>query len=125
MSTTPDMPSMPGPEQPAIPLAPAVRTAYEELYSHYEEAIENTDDTALESSLMDSQLAVSKIISLDNAAIIQKDSASFAAVLKQIGIANKGLTDLQAQIAKVAGNIAKYATIVSGINKVLSMVPGI
>ena len=102
-----------------------MRTAYEELYSHYEEAIENTDDPALESSLMDSQLAVSKIISLDNAAIIQQDSASFAAVLKQIGLANKGLGELAAQIAKVAGNIAKYAAIVGGITKVLSMVPGI
>jgi hypothetical protein len=120
VSTTPITPG-----QPEIPLTPAMRTAYVELYNAHETAIENTADPALIASLMESQQAVAKIIALDDEAIIKQDSASFGAVLSQIGVANKALTNLLAQIAKVAGDIAKYAAIAGAISKVLSMVPGI
>jgi len=102
-----------------------VRTAYEQLYSHYEDAIENTADPALLTSLLASQDAVAKVISLDNEAIIQQNSDAFAAVLKQMNATNKGLSDLQDQIKKVAGNINTFAGILSGINEVFSLVPGI
>jgi len=113
------------PENPEIPLKPEVRTAYEELYSQYETVIENTTDTALLESLNASQLAVANVINADNEAILNQNTDTFAKVLTQIGIANKGLADLKAQIEKIAKDIGMYAGIISGIDKVLSLVPGI
>jgi len=111
------------PASPEIPLTPDVRKAYEELYGQYESAIEATADTQLLEQLNTSQLAVAKVISLDDDAIIAKNTEAFAAVLTQIEVANKGLDALKAEIAKIAGDIQVYAGILSGIEKVLSMVP--
>jgi hypothetical protein len=113
------------PENPEIPLKPDVRAAYEELYAQLETAIESTTDTVLLEKLNPSQQAVGDVINADNQAILQQDTESFGKVLTQIGIANKGIADLKAQIAKIAKDIGMYAGILSGIDKVLSLMPGI
>jgi hypothetical protein len=113
------------PENPEIPLKPDVRAAYEDLYGQYESAIENTTDTALLEKLNASQQAVADVIDADNEAVLNQNTDTFAAVLQRIGIANKGISDLKAQIAKIAKNIGMYAGILAGIDKVLGMVPGI
>lgn len=113
------------PENPEIPLKPDVRSAYEELYGRYESAIENTTDTTLLEKLNASQQAVADVIDADNEAILNQNTDTFAAVLQRIGIANKGIADLKTQIATIAKNIGMYAGILSGIDKVLSLVPGI
>lgn len=113
------------PENPEIPLKPEVRQAYEDLYSQYESAIENTADTTLLEKLNASQLAVAAVINADNEAIRDGNTNTFNQVLTNIGIANKGLADLKAQIESVAKDVGMYAGIVSGITAVLGMVPGI
>ena len=113
------------PENPEIPLKPEVRQAYEDLYSQYESAIENTTDTTLLEKLNASQLAVAAVINADNEAIRDGNTNTFNQVLTNIGIANKGLADLKAQIESVAKDVGMYAGIVSGITAVLGMVPGI
>jgi hypothetical protein len=111
------------PKNPEIPLTPDVLAAYKELYDQYESAIEATADTTLLEKLNTSQQAVADVINLNDKAILDADTAVFAAVLTQIGVANKGIDALKAEIAKVASNISVYAGILSGIDKVLSMVP--
>lgn len=113
------------PENPEIPLKPEVRQAYKDLYSQYESAIENTTDTTLLEKLNASQLAVAAVINADNEAIRDGNTNTFNQVLTNIGIANKGLADLKAQIESVAKDVGMYAGIVSGITAVLGMVPGI
>jgi hypothetical protein len=120
MSTT----SIP-PEPPKIPLAPDVLAAYEALYKQYETSIEGTADAELSTSLQTSQLAVAQVIQQNDQYILNQNTAAFAAILKQINKTNTGLSDLQAQIKKIAGDISLYAGILSGITKVLSLVPGI
>ena len=121
MSTTPVTPGTP----PTIPLAPDVRQAYIDHYKQYEDAIEATNDPDLKASLMASQLAVEAVISLDNTARIEQNTAAYEALLKQLKTTNDGLAALQTQIKKITGDISTYAGILGGIVKVLSLVPGI
>jgi len=111
------------PANPEIPLKPDVLAAYKELYDQYEAAIEATADTALLEKLNTSQQAVADVINLNDKAILDQNTATFAAVLTQIGVANKGIDSLKVEIEKIAGHIKMYAGILSGIDKVLSMVP--
>lgn len=111
--------------QPEIPLSVELRTAYEELDAQYEDAIENTSDPALHASLLASQDAVGQVISLDNDARIKQNTDAFSALLGQMNVTNQGLSDLKDQIDRVTGHIAMFAGIVNGINKVLSLFPGI
>lgn len=113
------------PENPEIPLKPDVLAAYEALYDQYEDAIESTTDTVLLEKLNASQQAVADVINANDQAILNQNTDTFGKVLTQIGIANRGIADLKAQIAKIAANIGTYAGILSGIDKVLSLLPGI
>jgi len=113
------------PANPEIPLAPDVLTAYKSLYDQYESAIENTTDTTLLEKLNTSQQAVADVINLNNQAILNQNTDTFAKVLTQIGVANKAISDLKAQIEKIAKDIGMYAGILAGIDKVLGMIPGI
>jgi septal ring factor EnvC (AmiA/AmiB activator) len=121
VSTTPVTPGTP----PTIPLTPTVRQAYIDHYTQYEDAIENTNDPTLKASLMVSQNAVAAVISADNTARIQQNTAAYEALLKQMKTTNDGLAALQTEIKKVSSDINTYAGILSGITKVLSLVPGI
>jgi hypothetical protein len=120
MSTTP-VPAGP----PTIPLAPDVLAAYNALYKQYETAIEGTADTTLSEALLTSQLAVAQVIQQNNQYILNQNTAAYAAILKVINNTNQGLSDLQAQIKKIDGDISLYAGIVGGIAKVLTLVPGV
>ena len=121
MSTTPVTPGTPRP----IQLTPDERQAYIDHYQQYEDAIENTNDPTLKASLIASQNAVAAVITADNMARIQQNTAAYEALLKQMKTTNDGLAALQTQIKKIAGDINTYAGILSGIVKVLSLVPGI
>jgi hypothetical protein len=122
VSTTP---VTPGPGQPQIPLTPDALAAYKALYDQYESSIESTTDPVLLQKLNDSQMAVANVINLNDQYIIAQNTDAFQALLKQINRTNDGLSDLQTQIKKIASNIDLYAGILSGITKVLSLVPGI
>ena len=113
------------PANPEIPLKPDVLAAYKSLYDQYESAIENTTDTALLEKLNTSQQAVADVINLNNQAILNQNTETFAKVLAQIGVANKAISDLKAEIEKIAKDIGMYAGILAGIDKVLGMIPGI
>lgn len=109
--------------EPEIPLTPEVRKAYEDHYTQYEDAIEATNEPDLKASLMASQYAVDKVISEDNTARIEQTTAAFEALATQIKTTNTGLANLAKAIAQINGDISLYADILTGIGKVLTLVP--
>ena len=113
------------PANPEIPLKPDVLQAYKTLYAQYETAIENTTDTGLLEKLNASQLQVADVINANNQAILNQDTDTIEKVEAKIVIANKGIADLKAQIEKIAKDISIYGSILSGIDSVLCMLPGI
>jgi hypothetical protein len=110
---------------PELPLTAEVREAYEDLYTRYENAIENTVDTNLLELLNASQAAVAKVLALDDDYRAKQNTGQFEILSGQIGVTNKKLDELQDEIKKVAADLALYAGILEGVNKVLSLMPGI
>ena len=110
------------PGTPTLPLTPALRTAYEQLYDACEAANEATNDPDLLQGLSDAQLAIGGVLSADNAYRLSQNTATFQALAGQIDAANDSLTALQGQVAGIAGKIAAIGSVASGIAKVLALV---
>jgi hypothetical protein len=112
------------PGTPTLPLSPALRTAYEQLYDACETASEATADEDLLEGLNDAQLAIGGVLSADNEYRLSQDDAKFQALAGKIDEANDSLTELQGQIAGIAGKIAAIGSVASGIAKVIGLVGG-
>ncbi len=112
------------PRSPSIPLAPAVRAAYRDLYNKYEAAIEDTTDPSVLAALNASQAQVDDILTKDAMYRLHADTALFQALLEQINSTNADLAKLKAQIAAIASDISTAGEIIGAINKVLSFFSG-
>jgi hypothetical protein len=108
---------------PSIPLTPAVRAAYENLYAQYEDTIENTTDPGVLAALNASQADVDDILTKDDMYRLHANTALFQALLEQIKSTNDDLQKLKDQIAAIASDISTAGQIIDAINKVLSLVP--
>lgn len=106
---------------PTIPLIPAGRAAYQDLYGKYETAIENTTDPGVLAAPNAAQAQVDDILTKDDMYRIHADTALFQALLDQINDTNADLERLKDQIAAVASHIATAGAIIGAINKVLSL----
>lgn len=133
MSNTPlsDTPSSSAPvgNAPAtsaltLPLSPAVRAAYQDLYDKYEAAIEATADVGALEALNASQLDVDNILTKDAEYRLAANTALYGALLKQIQSTNGDLKALQKQIQAIAKGVSTFGEILGAIQKVLSMMPG-
>jgi hypothetical protein len=120
-ATTPTAAAPPAPGTVTIPLTPALQVAYHDLYNAYEEQIENTTDTTLLQTLNDSQQSVGDILIKNSEYYIHANTALFTALQTQIKATNTELATVKKQISAIAGKIAMAGTILSCINKVLSL----
>ena len=111
------------PQNPAIPLQADLLAQYKALYDQYESAIRGTTDTNLLDSLLDQRDEVGAVLEANDDYILAQNTANYEQVLTQIGIANKGMADVKAQIEKIAKDIGRYAAVLATINKILGMVP--
>jgi len=109
----------------AIPLPPEVRAAYQDLYKKYETAIETTADPGALSALNASQTDVDNILTKDSMYRLNANSDLYDALTKQINTTNQGLVDLKKQITSIASGVSTFGDILSAIDKVLSLVPGV
>lgn len=110
--------------EPTVPLTPELRAAYQDLYSRYETAIENTTDPVVLQALNDSQTNVDDILTKDATYRLHANTALFEDLLSQINNTNDDLEKLKTQIAAVASHIETAAEILTAINKVLTLVSG-
>ncbi len=106
-----------------LPLAPEMRLAYINLSDKYQLTIMSTADVGLLQQLVASKLDVDNILTKDNMYRLNASTALFAALLQQITSTNADLVKLKAEIAAIAGDIAMAGEILSGIDKVLTLVP--
>ena len=128
MSTTPPSippaPSAGAPASPTIPLTPVLRAAYEDLYTKYETAIENSTDPGVIAALSASQANVDDTLTLDNMYRLKAITALYNALLQQINSTNDELKALQKQILAISSGVSTFGDILGAINKVLSFLPG-
>jgi hypothetical protein len=120
LSTLPPVPTKPT----TIPLTPAVRAAYQDLYDQYENAIETTTDDAYRKEVFAWQVNVGNILAKDLEYQFNANTARLLALRAQINSTNTDLVKIKAQLAVIAARIATAGTIIAAINKVLSLVPG-
>ena len=113
------------PASPIIPLTPALRAAYQDLYDEYEDAIEATNDPALERSLLASQSNIETLLNDDAGYGISANTVLYNSLLEQINSTNNDLKVLQAQILSISSRISTFSDILAAITKVLSMMPGV
>ena len=118
MTTPPVLPA-----SPLIPLTPALRAAYQDLYTKYETAIEGTNDPGVKGALMASQLDVDNILTKDAMYGLNANTALYDALLTQINGTNADLKTLKAQIQAITSGIVTFGDILGAIDKVLALIP--
>jgi archaellum component FlaC len=119
----PEFPAVPGPV--TIPLSPEMRKAYEELYEAIEATIENTRDASILLALNARQADVDNVLTKDDMYRLHANTELFEALKEQIDETNEGLEVLKHQISSIASGFSEAGQVLSAINKVLSLVPGI
>lgn len=124
MSTQPPA-SLPDPNSgnAIIPLPPALRAAYEDLYNRYETAIENSTDPGLLEALNSSQNNVDDTLTKDDMYRIEANTALYSALAEQIKDTNTELETLKKQILSISSGVSTFADILGAINKVLALLP--
>jgi hypothetical protein len=118
---TPSTPAAGAAVSPTIPLTPALRSAYEDLYSKYETAIENTTDPGVIEALSASQSNVDDTLTLDNMYRLKAITALYNALLQQINSTNDELKALQKQILAISTGVSTFGDVLGAIAKVLSL----
>jgi hypothetical protein len=113
----------PPPPVPLIPLAPELRTAYQNLLATYETAIENTADPGVLEALNSSRTNVDDVLTKDSIYKIEATTALYEALLQQITDTNDELTALQAQICAISSHISTFGAVLSAIGKVMALIP--
>lgn len=109
------------PATPTLPLSPALRAAYQDLYDKLEAQYEATHDTTVRLALEPAKDDVDDLLTKDNICQLQKDTAAFQALAGQIGSTNDGLKTLQGQIASTASHFAMAGDILGALNKVFGL----
>lgn len=122
MSTT-DINSLPA--DVVIPLSPQVRAAYQDLYNKIQAAIDSTMDLAALEALNPQLYEVDQVLTKDDEYRLTSDTAVFAALKAQINSVNQGLTRLREEIQSITSHFAMAGTVITAIDKVLSLVPGL
>jgi hypothetical protein len=122
--SSPRTPQTAVPASLTLPLTPAQRAAYEDLYNKYEDAIENNTDPDVLEALNTSQSAVESVLNQDAQDGLKTNTALYGALLTQIKTTNDGLTALKAQILAISSGISTFSDILAAITKVLTMIPG-
>lgn len=125
MSTTPVNPGGINAAAITYPLAPAVRKAYNDLYETTKQSLRDTEDTDAVNYLSDVLLWVGNVLEADDKAQIAANDPGFAILKKTITDANAGLKKVQGDMESVAKKIGTLATVISGITTVLSYFPAI
>jgi hypothetical protein len=113
------------PTAPVIPLTADVRAAYQDLYNKIQAAIDSTMDQATLDALNAWQPEVDDVLTKDDMYKLNANTAIFTALQKQINYTNAGLKTLQGQIAAIASHFALAGDVISAIDKVLTLVPGV
>ncbi|HTW80871.1 MAG TPA: hypothetical protein VME23_15095 [Terracidiphilus sp.] len=109
---------------PTIPLTPAVRGAYQDLYNQMQAELDGTMDSVAIAALNVWQPQVDQILTKDDEYKLNADTNIFQALQKQISDTNQGLKTLSNQIASTASHFALAGDIIAAINKVLTLIPG-
>ena len=122
MSTT-DINSLPA--DVVIPLSPQVRAAYQDLYNKIQAAIDSTMDLAALEALNPQLYEVDQVLTKDDEYRLTSDTAVFAALKAQINSVNQGLTRLREEIQSITSHFAMAGTVITAIDNVLSLVPGL
>ncbi|ADW67112.1 hypothetical protein [Granulicella tundricola] len=117
-------PPIPPAQTVAIPLTPEVRAAYQALYDANEALIENTTDPGFLAALNDVSTNVGNILTKDNLYRIEANNALFQALQQQINSTNASLLALKKQIQAVASHVSEAGTVLSAIDKVVSLATG-
>ena len=112
------------PANPSIPLAPAVRAAYQDLYDKIQAGIDSTMDLATVQALNPWRDEVDQVLTKDDEYKLSEDTAIFEALQKQINYTNQGLKTLRDQISTIAFRFAMAGDVIAAIDKVLSLFPG-
>jgi hypothetical protein len=120
--TTPPVANLPA--SPTIPLNPAVRAAYQDLYNKIQTALDSTMDEATIEALNAWQPEVDQVLREDDLYKLANDTSSFDALLTQINYTNQGLNTLRDQISSIASHFAMAGDIIAAISKVLTLVAG-
>jgi hypothetical protein len=113
--------ALPATDTVTIPLTPALQVAYHDLYNAYEAQIESSNDPAVLEPLNASQLNVGNVLIKNSEYYIHANTALFTALQTQIKTTNTELGTVKKQISAIAGKVAMAGTILSCINKVLSL----
>jgi hypothetical protein len=115
-------PALPAVDTVTIPLTPALQVAYHDLYNAYEAQIESSNDPAVLEPLNASQLNVGNVLIKNSEYYIHANTALFTALQTQIKTTNTELKTVKDQITAIASKVAMAGTILSCINKVLTLV---
>jgi hypothetical protein len=104
-----------------IPLTPAVKAAYQDLYNKIQAALNSTMDLATIQALNEAWPQIDQVLDENDEYTMTQDTNIFASLQKQIKTANDGLTQLRTQIAAIASHFAMAGDILAAIDKVLSV----
>ena len=116
-------PAAPPSPPPAIPLAPAIRAAYQDLSAKYQAAFDANPDYAFRVEVRDWKTDVDNILEKDAMYRMNANTALLEAILVQIKGTNTDLVKIKAEIAAIAGDFALVGDILTAINKVLTLLP--
>ncbi len=108
-----------------LPLSSSVRGAYQSLYDTLESALDNTMDAAVVEAINPSLAMVDQVLKKDDICRLARNTVNLTALKQQISDTNKGLKTLRDQVSAIAEHIEIAGDILAGIDKVLTMVPGL
>ena len=110
---------------PAFPLSSAVRGAYQSLYDTLQSALDDTMDAAVVGAINPCLAIIDQMLTKDDLYKLASNTVNLSALKQQIADTNKGLKTLQDQVKAIASHIELAGDIIAGIDKVLTMVPGL
>ena len=108
---------------PTIPLTPAAKAAYLDLYNKIQAAIDSTMDLATLEALNKWQPQIDQVLTQDAEYALSKDTNVLNALQTQIKNVNDGISELRSEITSIASHFAMAGDIIAAIDKVLSLVP--
>jgi septal ring factor EnvC (AmiA/AmiB activator) len=104
-----------------IPLTPAAKAAYQDLYIKIQTAIDSTMDLATVEALNQAWPQIDQVLTEDGEYTLTHNTNIFASLQQQIKTTNDSITQLRTQIAAIASHFAMAGEIIAAINKVLSV----
>ena len=125
-SPKPPLPPASLPPVPAgpvtLPLVPALRAAYQEVYDQSEILKQSTHDLALRDMCNAISAGADDVLTKDNLYRIEANTVLFEVIQAQIKDTLTQLTAVKKQIEAVASHIAVASSVVGAIDKLLTLV---